>query len=50
MSNVIRSLKESMQSALRYIDVLEKEARSRGLANEQFFINWQDELNAISVR
>lgn len=50
MSNVIRSLKESMQSTLKYIDVLEKEARVNGLSNEQWFINWQDELNAISVR
>lgn len=50
MSNIIRSLKESMQSTLKYIDVLDKEARSKGLSNEQWFLNWQDKLNEISVR
>lgn len=50
MDNIVRSLKENMQSTLDYIDVLDKEARHRNLSNEQWFIDWQDKLNEISVR
>lgn len=50
MNNIVRSLKENMQRTLDYINVLEREARNKGFANEQWFLDWQDELNSISVR
>lgn len=45
MNNIVNSLKESMGSILVYLDVLDKEARSRNLTNEQWFLDWQDKLN-----
>ncbi len=50
MSNIEESLKEAMEKYLSVIDILDKEVRSRELQNEQWFIEWQDKLNEISVR
>lgn len=46
----IESLKEHAQKALEYIEMIDKEVRNLGLQNEQWFLDWQDKLNEISVK
>lgn len=50
MNTVIQSLKECLITTLNYLYILDKEARSKNLQNEQWFIDWQDKLNALSVK
>lgn len=50
MDNIVQSLKEHAEKALEYIQIVDKEVRAKHLENEQWFINWQDKLNVISVK
>lgn len=50
MDNIVESLKENLEMYIRAIETLDREVRSRGLQNEQWFLDLQDELNNISVR
>lgn len=50
MNSIEESLKESLYKVLDYIIVLDREVRSRTLQNEQWFIEWQDRLNELSVK
>lgn len=50
MSAIVESLKETAERLISTADVIDKEVRSLGLQNEQWFIDWQDKLNKITVR
>lgn len=50
MDAIIQSLKENAERVLIEIGIFDREVRARGLENEQWFIDWQDELNRISVK
>lgn len=50
MDSVVKSLKERLETLLITIEVLDREVRSLKLENNQWFIDWQDELNRISVK
>lgn len=50
MGSVVKSLKERLETLLITIEVLDREVRSLKLENNQWFIDWQDELNRISVK
>lgn len=50
MNSIVNSLKEKMLSLLDIVDILDKEATQYKLRNEQWFLDWQDKLNEISVR
>lgn len=50
MNTLVESLKEHAQKALEYIQMIDKEVRARGLQNEQWFLDWQDFINQISVK
>lgn len=50
MDSVVKSLKERLETLLITIEVLDREVRSLKLENSQWFIDWQDELNRISVK
>lgn len=54
MSNISKSLVQSLiehaLQALNNINNIDREVRARGLQNEQWFLDWQDELNRISVK
>ena len=47
---LIQSLIEYALQSLNNINNIDKEVRARGLQNEQWFLDWQDELNRISVK
>lgn len=46
MDLILEAIKESLESVYR----IDREVRKKGLENEQWFLDWQDELNAISVK
>lgn len=46
----ILSLLEHIQKALVYVEMLDREVRARELQNEQWFLDFQDKLNEISVK
>lgn len=50
MKGTNKSLVEHLTTVLDFIKVLDKEVRSKNLQNEQWFLDWQDELNSISVK
>lgn len=41
---------ESLQRILVWAKTIDKEVRNLGLQNEQWFLDWQDKLNEISVK
>lgn len=41
---------ESLHRILAWAETIDKEVRARGLQNEQWFLDFQDSLNEISVR
>ena len=47
---LIQSLIEYALQSLNNINNIDKEVRARGLQNEQWFLDWQDALNRISVK
>lgn len=50
MNAVTTSLKEQLQQYLEYLERLDREVRSRNLQNEQWFLDWQDHLNLLSIK
>lgn len=50
MDIITTSLLEHIQKALVYVEMLDREVRARGLQNEQWFLDFQDKLNEISVK
>lgn len=43
-------IKESLQRILVWAKTIDNEVRNLGLQNEQWFLDWQDKLNEISVK
>ena len=50
MDTIIISLLEHVQKVLVYAEMIDREVRARGLQNEQWFLDFQDKLNDISVK
>lgn len=48
--SLVQSLIEYALQALNNINNIDREVRARGLQNEQWFLDWQDALNRISVK
>jgi hypothetical protein len=46
----LKLLKQAALKSIRDIKIIDQEARLYNLQNEQWFINWQDEINKISVK
>ena len=46
---VIEEFKSLLQDNIRNIDMIVKVAEDAGLPNEQYYIDWEDYLNRISV-
>ena len=46
---VIQEFKELLQENIRNIDMIVKVAEDAGLTNEQYYLDWEDYLNKISV-
>ena len=46
---VIQEFKELLQENIRNINTIVKVAEDAGLTNEQYYIDWEDYLNKISV-
>lgn len=46
----LKLLKQAALKSIKDIKIIDQEARLYNLQNEQWFINWQDEINKISVK
>ena len=46
---VIEEFKKLLQDNIRNIDMIVKVAKDAGLTNEQYYLDWEDYLNRISV-
>ena len=46
---VIEEFKKLLQDNIRNIDMIVKVAEDVGLTNEQYYLDWEDYLNKISV-
>ena len=46
---VIEEFKKLLQDNIRNIDMIVKVAEDVGLTNEQYYLDWEDYLNRISV-
>lgn len=46
---VIQEFKKLLQENIRNIDIIVKVAENARLTNEQFYLDWEDYLNKISV-
>ena len=47
---VIEEFKILLQENIRNIDMIVKVAEDAHLTNEQYYLNWEDYLNQISVK
>ena len=47
---VIEELKQLLQENKRNIDMIVKVAEDAHLTNEQYYLDWEDYLNQISVK
>ena len=47
---VIKEFKKLLQENIRNIDMIVKVAEDANLTNEQYYLNWEDYLNQISVK
>lgn len=47
---LIKNFRENAELLLKIIDNYDKTARLLGQENEQWFLDWQDTINEISVR
>ena len=47
---VIKEFKELLQENIRNIDMIVKVAEDANLTNEQYYLDWEDYLNQISVK
>ncbi len=50
MEGMINVLKIACQKSLEQSNMLDELVRENNLENEQWFLDWQDKLNEISVR
>lgn len=46
---VIKEFKKLLQENIKNIDMIVKVAEDAGLTNEQYYLDWEDYLNKISV-
>ena len=46
----LKLLKQAALKSIKDIKIIDQEARLYNCQNEQWFINWQDEINKISVK
>ena len=46
---VIKEFKKLLQENIRNIDMIVEVAEKAGLTNEQYYLDWEDYLNRISV-
>ena len=46
----LKLLKQAALKSVKDIKIIDQEVRLYDLQNEQWFINWQDEINRISVK
>ena len=46
----LKLLKQAALKSIKDIKIIDQEVRLYDLQNEQWFINWQDEINRISVK
>ena len=46
---VIKEFKKLSQENIRNIDMIVEVAEKAGLTNEQYYLDWEDYLNKISV-
>ena len=47
---VIKEFKKLLQENIRNIDMIVKVAEDANLTNEQYYLDWEDYLNQISVK
>jgi len=50
MKVLVKLLQKLCNKIIKRSKLVDKTVREFNLENEQWFINWQDELNAISVK
>ena len=46
---VIKEFKKLLQENIKNIDMIVEVAEKAGLTNEQYYLDWEDYLNKISV-
>lgn len=46
----LKLLKQAALKSINDLKIIDQEARLYNCQNEQWFINWQDEINKISVK
>lgn len=46
----LKLLKQAALKSIKDIKIIDQEARLYNCQNEQWFLDWQDKLNEISVR
>lgn len=46
----LRLLKDAALKSIKDLKIIDQEARLYNCQNEQWFLDWQDEVNKISVR
>lgn len=46
----LKLLKQAALKSIKDIKIIDQEARLYNCHNDQWFINWQDEINRISVK
>ena len=46
---VIEEFKKLLQDNIRNIDMIVEVAEKAGLTNEQYYLDWEDYLNKVSV-
>lgn len=49
-SMLIKAIIKSLNKTIQDLNKIDTKVRKLGLENEQWFLDWQDELNKISVR
>lgn len=47
---LIKAIIKSLNKTIQDLNKIDVKVRKLGLENEQWFLDWQDELNKISVR
>lgn len=47
---LIKAIIKSLNGTIQDLNRIDAKVRKLGLENEQWFLDWQDELNKISVR
>lgn len=47
---IIKEFKKLLEENIRNIDSIVQVAEEAGLTNEQFYIDWEDYLNKVSIK